>query len=72
MKRCPECRRDYYDETLLYSLDDGEAVSHLRKAVDLFPDAQRPRSILALTYYQKSKYPEGVEQTLVRYSVIAS
>jgi TolB-like protein/Flp pilus assembly protein TadD len=26
MKRCPECRRDYYDESLLYCLDDG---SHL-------------------------------------------
>ena len=23
MKRCPECRRDYYDETLLHCLDDG-------------------------------------------------
>ena len=23
MKRCPECRRDYYDETLSYCLDDG-------------------------------------------------
>ena len=23
MKRCPQCRRDYYDETLLYCLDDG-------------------------------------------------
>jgi hypothetical protein len=23
MKRCPECRRDYYDETLLFCLDDG-------------------------------------------------
>ena len=23
MKRCPECRRDYHDETLLYCLDDG-------------------------------------------------
>lgn len=23
MKRCPGCRRDYYDETLLYCLDDG-------------------------------------------------
>src|SRR5438445_211136 len=23
MKRCPECRRDYYDESLLYCLDDG-------------------------------------------------
>ncbi len=26
MKRCPECRRDYYDETLLYCLDDGRAL----------------------------------------------
>src|SRR5688572_71772 len=23
MKRCPECRRDYLDESLLYCLDDG-------------------------------------------------
>lgn len=23
MKRCPACQRDYYDETLLYCLDDG-------------------------------------------------
>ena len=23
MKRCPECRRDYYDDTLLYCLNDG-------------------------------------------------
>ena len=26
MKRCPECRRDYYDETLLYCLDDGSPL----------------------------------------------
>jgi adenylate cyclase len=26
MKRCPECRRDYLDETLLYCLDDGTAL----------------------------------------------
>ncbi len=26
MKRCPECRRDYYDDTLLYCLDDGAAL----------------------------------------------
>ena len=26
MKRCPECRRDYYDETLLYCLDDGNVL----------------------------------------------
>jgi TolB-like protein/Flp pilus assembly protein TadD len=26
MKRCPACRRDYYDETLLYCLEDGVAL----------------------------------------------
>src|SRR6476659_6350718 len=26
MKRCPECRRDYYDETLLYCHEDGAAL----------------------------------------------
>jgi Tol biopolymer transport system component len=26
MKRCPECRRDYFDETLAYCLDDGTAL----------------------------------------------
>src|SRR5829696_3942906 len=26
MKRCPDCRRNYYDETLLYCLDDGTAL----------------------------------------------
>jgi TolB-like protein/Flp pilus assembly protein TadD len=26
MKRCPECRRDYIDNTLLYCLDDGSAL----------------------------------------------
>jgi len=26
VKRCPECRRDYYDDTLRYCLDDGNAL----------------------------------------------
>lgn len=26
MKRCPECRRDYFDETLNFCLDDGAAL----------------------------------------------
>jgi TolB-like protein/Tfp pilus assembly protein PilF len=26
MKRCPECRRDYYDDSLAYCLDDGEVL----------------------------------------------
>ena len=34
MKRCPECRRDYYDETLLYCLDDGNALVEGPASVD--------------------------------------
>lgn len=26
MKRCPQCRRDYYDDSLFYCLDDGNAL----------------------------------------------
>lgn len=26
MKRCPECRRDYYDETIFFCLDDGSPL----------------------------------------------
>src|SRR4026207_47855 len=26
MKRCSECRRDYFDDSLLYCLDDGTAL----------------------------------------------
>ncbi len=26
MKRCPECRRDYYDDTLVFCLEDGSAL----------------------------------------------
>ena len=26
MKRCPECRRDYANDTLLYCLEDGVAL----------------------------------------------
>ena len=28
MKRCPECRRDYYDDTLSFCLEDGAELLH--------------------------------------------
>ncbi|MEQ1924474.1 MAG: hypothetical protein ABL952_18410, partial [Pyrinomonadaceae bacterium] len=34
MKRCPECRRDYYDDTLLYCLDDGNALLEGPSTID--------------------------------------
>src|SRR3954454_1413890 len=44
MKRCPECRRDYSDETLNYCLDDGIALldgpgSTDEPATAVLPDA---------------------------------
>jgi TolB-like protein/Tfp pilus assembly protein PilF len=34
MKRCPECRRDYFDDSLLYCLDDGVALLEGPSAAD--------------------------------------
>jgi TolB-like protein/Tfp pilus assembly protein PilF len=34
MKRCPECRRDYYDDSLIYCLEDGVALVQGPVAVD--------------------------------------
>ena len=52
MKRCPECRRDYYDDTLLYCLNDGTALlegqaSMDEPATELF--GETPRAILSET-----------------------
>ncbi|MEO6334104.1 MAG: DPP IV N-terminal domain-containing protein [Pyrinomonadaceae bacterium] len=60
MKRCPECRRDYYDETLLYCLDDGTGLvdgpssgsGDLRTAIlsgDNFPEGATTRPLLSAT-----------------------
>ncbi len=46
MKRCPECRRDYYDDTLLYCLDDGNALlegpGDGESKTEIFPGAPFP------------------------------
>jgi len=34
MKRCPDCRRDYFDDSLLYCLDDGKALLEGPASVD--------------------------------------
>ena|SRR5687768_1437915 len=52
MKRCPECRRDYYDDSLLYCLDDGTALLEGPAAVEepataLFSAAAAKTAILA-------------------------
>ena len=37
MKRCPECRRDYHDDSLAYCLDDGCVLVDGPAAADLEP-----------------------------------
>ncbi len=34
MKRCGECRWDYYDDTMLYCLDDGNALLNGPASID--------------------------------------
>ena len=48
MKRCPECRRDYYDDTLLYCLDDGNALLEGPRSADtpVRPSADEPQTAI--------------------------
>src|SRR5947208_10782277 len=39
MKRCPKCRRDYQDDSLLYCLDDGAALLEGPSSTDEEPTA---------------------------------
>jgi adenylate cyclase len=48
MKRCPECRRDYYDDSLLYCLEDGTALVQGSVAA---PD-ESPTAILSRTGHE--------------------
>ncbi|NOT49445.1 MAG: hypothetical protein HOP17_17100 [Acidobacteria bacterium] len=44
MKRCPECMRDYYDDTMLYCLDDGSALlegpATAERLIDMLPTVE--------------------------------
>jgi len=42
MKRCPECRRDYYDDSLFYCLEDGTVLVQGSVAPSLEPAANHP------------------------------
>ena len=54
MKRCPECRRDYYDDTLLYCLDDGNALLEGPASVD------EPATAILSGIEQPSEFPTKV------------
>src|SRR5687767_4285246 len=38
MKRCPECHRDYYDDTLSFCLDDGSPLVYGMSSDNLMAD----------------------------------
>jgi tetratricopeptide (TPR) repeat protein len=46
MKRCPECRRDYFDDSLLYCLDDGAALLEGPANSYEMPTAILPNSVI--------------------------
>ena len=43
MKRCPECRRDYFDDSLLYCLVEGSALLE-GPAAPLLPEEGWPKA----------------------------
>ena len=49
MKRCPECRRDYYDDTLLYCLEDGVQLVQGSVPVSQTVSGEPPTAILHST-----------------------
>lgn len=60
MKRCPECRRDYYDDSLSYCLDDGIVLldgppSMDEPATAIIPAAASPESNTQLFKSQDDK-----------------
>ena len=59
MKRCPECRRDYYDDSLLYCLEDGTAL--LQGSVPL-PD-EPATAILSEPEAAATGFRDGEEKT---------
>src|SRR4030095_4951653 len=65
MKRCPECRRDYYDDSLLFCLDDGTRLLDGPGAVGSRQSADSGRQS-AVSDQQTAILPEGVASKLAR------
>ena len=55
MKRCPECRRDYYDDSLLYCLDDGAQLLEGPSSADEKPTSVFPEGSPSLGGPQTEK-----------------
>ena len=72
MKRCPECRRDYYDDTLLYCLDDGNALlegparrSEPGAVATGFPSDEPQTAILSEPEAVATEFPSDEPQTAI-------
>ena len=78
MKRCPECRRDYFDDTLFFCLDDGspllEGPASSEEKTMIFatgstaagsafgPQTQAPVFQIALPKLSQVTFSEAIEQ----------
>ena len=61
MKRCPECRRDYRDDSLLYCLDDGaQLVEGPGSGEDQDPFG-RPQASYGPSYGESVKVPDKMD-----------
>ncbi len=71
MKRCPECRRDYYDDTLTFCLDDGtrliDGPANTASATAILPGGQisneAPTRLQIKSDDQTTILPLGGERT---------
>ena len=78
MKRCPECRRDYYDDSLSYCLDDGsvlvdgpsmDAEPHTAIFQETSPSSERPTEVRASSTDRTAVLPPvSFESTVRRWS----
>lgn len=77
MKRCPECRRDYFDDSLLYCLDDGsmllEGPSSFEPRTEIIPgDSQRGQTIHTSKTKVFSSKPSATVPRSIRTPLIAA
>ena len=70
MKRCPECRRDYYDDSLIYCLDDGarllEGPAPDGPPTAVMPSAQSSSEAATRTFDNRNTTHEGLAPGLIR------
>ena len=57
MKRCPECRRDYFDDSLLFCVDDGSALVEGPAA------SETPTAVLSAGSINAALLPTGYSRT---------